>query len=199
MILFMIQRLDAGYWESRYRENRMGWDIGYASPPLVHYIDRITDKSKRILIPGAGNSYEAEYLWDQGFKNVTVLDWSKSALRNLKRRLPGFPEEQLLAEDFFRHRGSYDLILEQTFFSALPPARRPEYVKQMAALLADEGVLAGVLFSIPLFEDHPPFGGSEEEYRPLFSTHLELLKMEPCYNSIPERAGNELFFIAKKA
>ncbi len=194
----MNRSLDASYWDERYREKRMGWDIGYASPPLAHYIDRITDKSKRILIPGAGNSYEAEYLWYRGFKNVTVLDWSKSALKNLKDRLPGFPEEQLRAEDFFTHRGSYDLILEQTFFSALPPGKRPAYVRKMAELLAAEGVLAGVLFSIPLFEDHPPFGGSEAEYRALFAPHLELIKMEPCYNSIPERAGNELFFIARK-
>jgi len=194
----MNQSLNASFWDERYREKRMGWDIGYASPPLTHYIDRITDKSKRILIPGAGNSYEAEYLWGREFKNVTVLDWSRSALQNFKKRLPEFPEAQLRNEDFFKHSGSYDLILEQTFFCALPPEKRPDYVRKMAELLADDGELTGVLFSVLLFEDHPPFGGSEEEYRTLFAPHLELIKMEPCYNSIPERAGNELFFIARK-
>ncbi len=190
--------MDAKYWDEKYRGRQMGWDIGYASPPIVQYADQLTDKSLRILIPGAGNAYEAEYLWKNGFRNVHVLDWSARALEGLKQRVPDFPEEHLICDDFFHHSSRYDRIFEQTFFCALPPALRPKYVEHMAELLADDGKLVGVLFNIPLFEDHPPFGGNSREYLPLFSRHLEVLKMEACRNSIPERAGSELFFIAKK-
>lgn len=194
----MEEDLNIQYWDERYRQNRMGWDIGYVSTPLKTYIDHIHDKSKRILLPGAGNAYEAEYLYQQGFEHVTVLDWSSYALNNLKKRVPGFPEEQLVAEDFFTHQGAYDLILEQTFFSAIPKSKRMDYVEQMHKLLVKGGKLAGVLFNIPLYEDHPPFGGNKSEYKSLFEKWLTLDVMEPCYNSIPERMGSELFFVARK-
>ena len=54
--------LDAEYWEERYRAGTTGWDIGSPSTPLKEYIDQLQDPSKKILIPGAGNAYEAEYL-----------------------------------------------------------------------------------------------------------------------------------------
>ena len=62
------------YWSSRYAEERTGWDIGHPSTPLKEYIDQLQNKNLKILIPGAGNAYEAEYLFEQGFKNVYVLD-----------------------------------------------------------------------------------------------------------------------------
>ncbi len=71
-----MNRMNKTYWEDRYTNNQIGWNIGYASTPLRTYFDQIKDKSLKILIPGAGNGYEAEYLWNNGFKNVYVLDFS---------------------------------------------------------------------------------------------------------------------------
>jgi len=64
----------------------MGWDIGYPSTPIKEYADQLTDKSIQILIPGAGNAYEAEYLWKQGFSNVHILDISEIPLKEFKKR-----------------------------------------------------------------------------------------------------------------
>ncbi|GIV42652.1 MAG: hypothetical protein KatS3mg034_1962 [Vicingaceae bacterium] len=50
------------YWEERWNKGETGWDIGYASPPLIEYAMQLEDKNKKILIPGAGNAYEAEFL-----------------------------------------------------------------------------------------------------------------------------------------
>ena len=58
------------YWEERYQNNEIGWDVGAITTPLKDYIDQITDKSIRILIPGAGNGYEFDYLIKKGFFNV---------------------------------------------------------------------------------------------------------------------------------
>lgn len=99
---------------------------------------------------------------------------------------------------FFKLENRFDLILEQTFFCALDPKLRRDYVNQMANLLTPEGRLIGLLFNIPLNTDHPPFGGNEEEYRKLFSSIFEIEIMETAYNSIPPRAGNELFIKLKK-
>jgi hypothetical protein len=66
----------------------------------------------------------------------------------------------------------------------------------MKSLLAGNGTLAGLLFNRE-FEQSPPFGGNSEGYRQLFLSAFRMLLLEPCYNSIPARAGSELFFIAK--
>ena len=64
------------YWTNRYTEQNTGWDIGYPSTPIKNYIDQLENKDIKVLIPGAGNAYEAEYIYNMGFKNVFVLDIS---------------------------------------------------------------------------------------------------------------------------
>ena len=160
----MELKLDENYWSNRYQNEQIGWDIGYVSTPIKEYIDQLTDKDLRILIPGGGNSYEAEYLHQQGFKNVFVIDISQAPLANLKQRVPEFPSEQLIHGDFFELDQSFDLIFEQTFLCALSPDLRQHYVHKMAELLQPNGKLVGLLFNDPLFEDHPPFGGNESIY-----------------------------------
>jgi cyclopropane fatty-acyl-phospholipid synthase-like methyltransferase len=183
------------YWEHLYQEKQTAWDIGRPSTPLAEYIDSLKHKDASILIPGCGNSYEAEYLVEKGFTNLTVIDIALSPVKRLQEKIGD--QATVIQNDFFEHQGQYDHILEQTFFCALNPALRPTYVQKMNELLSDNGKLAGVLFNRQ-FETNPPFGGSKEEYLELFPKHLHLVKMEMCYNSIPQRAGNELFFIATK-
>ncbi|MFY7944514.1 MAG: SAM-dependent methyltransferase, partial [Crocinitomicaceae bacterium] len=102
--------LNQKYWSERYENNETGWDVGSPSTPLKEYIDQLIDKNLKILIPGCGNAYEAEYLFNLGFKNVFVIDLSPIPLNNLKKRIPDFPDSNLIEGDFFGHVGSYDLI-----------------------------------------------------------------------------------------
>ena len=185
-------------WESRYQEKSTGWDIGYVSTPIKEYIDQVEDKDLRILIPGCGNAYEAEYLWKNGFKSVYLLDIAPSPLANFAEKNPDFPKDQLIEDDFFEHAAQYDLIVEQTFFCAIEPELRSAYAEQMAKLLSDGGKLIGLLWSVPMNEDHPPYGGSKSEYLDYFEEEFEIKVMDAAYNSIPPRAGNELFFILQK-
>ncbi|MCG9911107.1 MAG: TPMT family class I SAM-dependent methyltransferase [Flavobacteriales bacterium] len=187
--------LDKTFWSSRYEQGETGWDIGYASPALIAYMEN-KPRTAKVLIPGAGNSYEAEKLWEMGFKNITVLDLSEIPLANLKTRIPDFPEKQLVCDDFFNHKAAYDIILEQTFFCALSPDLRTKYVQKMAELLAPGGELAGLLFDAPMNAEHPPFGGNKAEYLSLFGEKLQVLEMEACPNSIAPRMGKEVFFRA---
>lgn len=186
------------FWSNRYQNRETGWDIGYVSGPIKAILDGITDKSICILIPGAGNAWEAEYAWDLGFKNVHVLDISAQALHNFQLRLPEFPKDQLIHADFFKHEGIYDLILEQTFFCALHPSLRSAYVEKMYEILAPGGSLRGVLFASAMNSDRPPFGGSEPEYRNLFLHVFSKAHFELCKTSIDPRLGNELLFSAEK-
>jgi len=104
----------------------------------------------------------------------------------------------VIYEDFFNHVGQYDLILEQTFFCAQILERREEYVRHVASLLKRGGRLVGVLFNVDFGKEGPPFGGDENEYRKLFSGLFDIRVMSPCYNSIPPRAGSELFVVMVK-
>lgn len=180
------------YWTERYINNQTGWDIGYASPALVEYAETLP-KDSRILIPGAGNGYEALELWKKGFTNVTVLDISELPLKSIKEKCPEFPDQQLILGDFFEHSKKYDCILEQTFFCALHPDLRTAYAKKMHELLNDKGILAGVLFNCIFENPGPPFGGESAEYEKVFSPYFEFLHFEMCHNSIKPRMGNELF------
>ena len=185
------------YWNSLYENRQTNWDLGDVSRPLKEYIDQLGNKDLAILIPGCGNGYEAAYLLQQGFTHITVVDISPVLTERLADKFKDYTPHPLtiITSDFFKLQGQFDLVLEQTFFCTLPPVRRPEYVQQMHALLKPGGKLAGVLFDRP-FEDGPPFGGSKEEYKPLFEKVFQLKTLAPCYNSIKPRAGSEVFIIA---
>lgn len=194
----MNSKFDESYWTDKYRQDETGWDMGSVSPPLKEYADQLDDKSIPILIPGAGNSYEAEYLFQAGFTNLDVLDISSAPLENLLDRVPDFPRSNLIQTNFFDWEKKYDLILEQTFFCALDPELRHAYAKKMHELLNPGGKLVGVLFDFPLTEAGPPFGGSMDSYVSTFESWFEIKVLERCHNSIKPRLGRELFLIFEK-
>jgi len=191
-------KLSADFWNTKYKTNKAGWDLGEISPPLKNYIDQLENKELKILIPGGGNSYEAEYLYHRGFKNVFVVDLSEIALQNIKERTPGFPKLQLLQKNFFDVQQNFDLILEQTFFCAIDPKLRSNYAEKMNQILKPNGKLVGVFFDALLNEDHPPFGGNKEEYLTYFKPYFKTIEMEACYNSFHSRDGMELFVKIEK-
>ena len=186
------------YWEQQYQQRKTGWDIGYITPPIKEYIDQLTDKSIRILIPGAGNAYEAEYLIKKGFKNTYLLEFAAAPIQNLLERFPDFPTDHILKTDFFKHLGQYDLIIEHTFFSSLVPETRKEYVDKIANLLKASGKLVGLLFDKKFNKPYPPFGGDRETYTQLFENQFIIKTLATAYNSIKPRANNELFIIFEK-
>src|SRR5690606_19376695 len=151
--------MDQHYWETRWEKQETGWDIGYPSPAITKYMDGIADKNTAILIPGCGNAYEAEYLVQQGFSNITLLDIAPMAVERLKQKFEANPVIKILCEDFYEHKGSYDLVLEQTFFCAIPPSKRSEYAVKMHGLLNENGSIVGVLFDKQFNNAFPPFGG----------------------------------------
>ena len=185
--------LDSNSWNQRYISKNIGWDIGHVSTPIKEYIDQISNKNIKILIPGCGNAHEAEYLYQNGFKNIFLVDFSKKALDNFKKRIKDFPKENLICQDFFDIDGKYDLLIEQTFFCAIAKKLRPVYAKKVHSLLSKNGKLVGLLFNAPMYEDHPPFGGTKDEYKTYFQPFFDFKVFKSCINSISARSGKELF------
>lgn len=193
----MQTKLDAQFWQSRYQNEATGWDIGYPAPPLCREFDNIQNKNAAMLIPGCGNGYEAEYLIKNGFTNITVLDIAASPLADLKLRLGQAEGISFVHQDFFKHQGHYDYIVEQTFFCALEPQMRPLYVTKMESLLTNRGLLFGLLFNVKFEKEGPPFGGKVEEYQALFARSLKFEYKHESQSILP-RQGKEIFFTAQK-
>lgn len=189
--------LDQKYWDAQYKAKTIGWDLGEISPPIKNYIDTLKNKNASILIPGCGNSYEAEYLLKKGFTNVTVIDIAPTLVEKLKAKFENNNYINIILGDFFDHQGKYDVIIEQTFFCALPPTLRQKYVWKTHQLLNENGFLAGLLFN-RTFEISPPFGGSKEEYLKLFKGAFDFVQIDIAQNSCAPRAHSELFIEFKK-
>lgn len=191
--------LDIIFWDRHYQSGDTGWDMGQVSPPLKEYIDQLQDKQQAILIPGAGNSYEAQYLLQQGFTHITVVDIAPTAIARLKEKTKEHTDKiKIIQQNFFQHSGKYDLILEQTFFCAIDPGLRHDYAAHVFDLLNNNGRLVGLLFNKEFDRDGPPFGGHEKEYKALFASYFSFHTWAACYNSYPPRAGSEWFMILRK-
>lgn len=189
--------LNQEFWDQRYVSGQTGWDLGEACPAFVHYFSQDRNRAHAILIPGAGNAHEADMLLKLGYTNLTIVDIAPTVVNSLQEKYAGRSEIQIICSDFLVQEGSYDLILEQTFFCALDPSLRNAYVEKMAELLTPGGLLVGVLFDRD-FEGGPPFGGHADEYRALFTPYFELLDFSTCTRSAAPRAGSELFIRMRK-
>lgn len=191
--------LDKNFWDERYKQKDTGWDTGKITTPIKAYLEQIKDRSISVLIPGCGNAHEAEWMLENGFTNITLIDISTLLVDELKAKFSKFPTENLtiLNTDFFALTGQFGLIVEQTFLCALPPEKRGDYANKIAELLKPAGKLVGVLFDRN-FMGGPPFSGSIKEFQELFEEKFTILKLEACYNSIPPRSGSEAFVVLAK-
>jgi len=191
-------QLDKEFWNQRWQNGQTGWDIGYASPAIVNYFNKIQDKDISILIPGCGNAYEAEALREKGFADITILDISDEAIARLHKKFQDHDEIKVVCENFFMHKGEYNFIIEQTFFCALDPNLRKDYAKKMNELLKPNGKLVGLMFDKKFEKAGPPFGGLREEYIPIFYPYFDFIHFEKTSDSIPQRMGNEIFIELQK-
>lgn len=185
--------IDESYWDFKWKSNQTGWDVGKATPAITKYIEQYDNKNSAILIPGCGNAYEAEFLVASGFTNINLIDIAPNAVGKLKDKFASVSQVKVFCGDFFDHQGNYDLIIEQTFFCAITPARRTDYVEKMASLLNENGKIIGLLFNKAFENQGPPFGGSLSEYKVIFEPYFTIKTMDECYNSILPRANSEVF------
>jgi methyl halide transferase len=192
-----MKKLDDGYWSERYLTKSTGWDLGSISEPIKAYAEQLENRNISILIPVCGNAHEAAFLLSLGFAKITLIDISKALIEDLATKFSKEISEgrcELIHGNFFDLEGKFDLIIEQTFFCAIDPSLRDDYVKKMAALLNPKGRLVGLLFDMDK-PDGPPFGGRFPEYEKRFSPFFDFKVFEPSYNSILPRSGSEFFVI----
>ncbi|WP_434352537.1 methyltransferase [Psychrobacter sp. HD31] len=175
------------FWDLAYSKAKPRFDHGQVLPAVKRYFSQPDiDKSVNILIPGAGNAYEAEFLHQQGYKNVYVVDFAPTPIANFRHRVASFPYERVMKVDFFEladitpdFKHKFDYIIEKAFFCAITPDLRKKYVNTMYHLLKHKGVLFGIFVIEESASDqesylYPPYTCTFEDYKALFMSQFNI-------------------------
>lgn len=177
------------YWNQRYRENRMPWDLEGVPFPLQKWLEKSPPGA--VLIPGCGAGQGIAAFAEAGW-DVTAVEFSREAIHHARRRL-GDLADRIIFDDFYQHdfaKKRFSAVYERTFLCAQPLARRPDYVQRIHSLLEPEGQLLGAFFYG--YEEEPPPhplapGDEFELFGPLFTQEED----EAIQDSIPLFVGRE--------
>jgi SAM-dependent methyltransferase len=182
-------------WEKSYQKGEIFWDKGAPSPPMQQYLSRHPVRG-RALVPGCGHGHEVALAVEQGLDAVG-LDIAPTGIAEARALYPRIAE-RFLTGDFFappHHlRGVFDVVLEHTCMSALPPPLRPSYRRGLDLTLKPGGLLIGVWFIHPELEpgvEGPPFPFSVPALTELFSAGYEIIDDYVPDVGFPSRVGRE--------
>ncbi len=188
-------------WQNHYESNDLGWDLGEVAAPFTKLWEEGKLPLGKVLVPGCGRGHEVVFLTGKGFE-VTGVDFSKGAVTYLKnelrvRNLAG----RILCQDFFMldksHDGGYDLVLEQTFFCAIPPRQRTDYVLNVSRILKPGGMLVGLFYNTGK-EGGPPYNTTREDIETYFSKNFDIEELGKTPLSAEQRRDKEWLVILKK-
>ena len=191
------------FWDKCYNDNNIGWDLGSITPVFQDWADNLSEKSK-ILVPGSGNGYDPLYFSNLGH-DVVAVDFSREAIKSIKQKANSKNLKiNALQYDFFdlknKFKDEFDFIVEYTFFCAIDPKKRIDYINIAYDLLKDDGYLIGLF--LPLNKDAseggPPFAVKEDEIKSKFSKKFNLIDSYMHPLSIDARKNNEKYYVFKK-
>ena len=188
-------------WQRHYEENDLGWDLGQVAPPFVKLWQEEKLPLGKVLVPGCGRGHEVVFMAENGF-DVTAIDFSSGAVTYLKNALKKRNlEGRILHQDFFSldesHEGVYDLVLEQTFFCAISPKQRRDYVLNVSRILKPGGILVGLFYHTDE-QGGPPYNTTREDIERHFSKKFEIQELDKTSLSAEQRKDKEWLGILKK-
>ena len=146
----MSKRLNSKFWNQRYLENDIGWDLGTSTPIFDHWIKNIKSPTT-ICVLGCGYGHDVLSFARYGH-NVYAVDFAQEPLNYIERKIVN---KQLnvytIQSDIFRlpyiYNEFFDYIVEYTCFCAVPIAQRKDYMLLVNRLLKKKGRFIGVFFS----------------------------------------------------
>ncbi len=190
-------------WDMYYDRHMDGWDLGGATPVFQQLAASARFEPGRMAVLGAGRGYDARAFARHGFQ-VTAIDFSASAVKEMKRLAEPDAPVDILQQDIFTFPSAYDVsfdyILEYVCFCAIDPKRREAYADVVTRLLKPQGLFIDLAYPLDGRKDGPPFGFIEVELLHLFLERgFKLLSQEKPVDSIPRRKQLEKLFIFQKA
>src|ERR1051325_2184338 len=165
-------------WDEMYRKGETRWDHGAPAPAMKQYLERHAVRG-RALVPGCGRGHEVALAVEHGL-DATGLDIAPTGIAEARALYPKLTE-RFVTGDLFNPppemRGAYDVVLEHTCMSALPPSLRADYRRGIDLTLRRGGLLIGVWFIEPALdpgEVGPPYPLSVTDLTALFAEGYEI-------------------------
>ena len=166
-------------WQGIYAKEsevpNLPWYSKDLDPDLKRALDAGKIKSGTFLDLGTGPATQAVELSKLGF-DVTATDVSQSAIARAKRL--GIKEIEFVLDDILNSKladSQFDYIFDRGCFHVLEPADRATYVKKVASLLKQRGMLFLKTFSISEPRSYGPYHFSVDMIRELFGNHFEVM------------------------
>lgn len=136
--------------------------------------------------------------------DVVGLDISATAIAGAKAAYPEMEERFVLGDLFdvpIDMVGSFDVVVEHTCLSGMPPSLRPRYVEACRQLLKPDGRIVGVWFIEPEMdpgESGPPYALPLDELERMFENDFEIVEDFVPLDAFPGREGRERFRVLKR-
>ena len=191
---------DPDWWTDVYKkEVTPGWDLKAPHPALVDTFPRMKQPRSRIMVLGSGEGHDAAYFAEIGHI-VTAVDFSEEAIKRAKSNYGSFPINFMHSSAFTvpkNYDKNVDIMIEHTFFCAIPPEKRHQLVQTWNRCLVYGGLLMAVFF-VTEKRVGPPYGASEWEIRERLKKDYTILFWGRWRQSPARRQGRELFVLAQK-
>ena len=182
-------------WDEIYRKGEVFWNKGAPSPSMKQYLERHA-VSGRALVPGCGHGHEVALAVEHGL-DATGLDIAPTGVAEARALYPQLAERFVIG-DFFdppeEMHGAFDVVLEHTCMSGLPPTLRADYRRGIDLTLRRGGLLIGVWFINPDLDpgdEGPPYPLSVAELTALFADGYEIVEDYVPEVAFPGREGRE--------
>ena len=187
--------LSPAFWDERFERRFTPWDRGAAPQALHDFVAANTPMAA--LIPGCGAGHELVLLRNAGW-NATAIDFSPAAVAAAKV-VTGSHGQHVVQADFFTWEPpqTLQLIYEQAFLCAMPPAMWPQVAARWAQLLPAGALLAGYFF----FDGRPkgpPFGIGRTALDALLQADFACEADEAVSDSIAVFAGRERWMVWRR-
>lgn len=193
------------HWEERYKKDPEPFDWFNKYSALKPFLLAAgLDETSNILVLGCGTSTMSESMWDDGYRNITNIDFSPQCISLMQRRCadrPGMNFLVLNVLDLEELSGrSFDLILDKGTLDCILCGEKSfenvhKALSNISQLLKPGGAYLVVSYGSPMFRlNHL----QKEE----FSWNVELQTLEkPTLNTpaeIEEKSNVHYIYICKK-
>ncbi|KAJ4723902.1 Thiocyanate methyltransferase 1 [Melia azedarach] len=155
-------------WEKCWEQGLTPWDLGQATPIVVHLHQSGALPKGRALVPGCGTGYDVVAMAspDRYVLGLEISDIAIKKAKELSSLLPNAKYIGFLKADFFTWRPAelFDLIFDYTFFCAIEPDMRAAWAQKIKDLLKPDGELITLIFPISDHIGGPPYKVAVSDY-----------------------------------
>jgi SAM-dependent methyltransferase len=186
------------FWEALYAQGEDGWELSEPAPPLVAWLaagNALGPPGARVIVPGCGRGHDVRLLARRGYR-ARGVDFAAAAVAEARALAAAEGVDADFAQqDVFtlpaEHREAFDAAWEYTCFCAIDPARRPEYVTMLGAIIKPGGTLLGCFYPLREGTDGPPFPVSRAEIERLLAAGFRIVESAEPVASVERRRGLE--------